>query len=111
VQSNPYLKRLYRFYNKKYFNGELPDIWLIFGQARVWKKARLGKRTCAATFFEDGHPIGIAIRYYETKNFGYIRADLLHELIHVARPKAGHGRAFKQELRRLMMAGAFDDIL
>jgi hypothetical protein len=111
VQSSPYLKRLYRQYNKKYFGGCLPKIWLIFGQAREWRASKLGKTTCAATFFEDGVPIGIAIRYYKNKSTNYFKTDLLHELIHVANPRASHGPAFKKELRRLMAAGAFDNLL
>ena len=111
MDSSPYLKRLYREYNRKYFGGSLPKIWLIFGQAREWRASKLGKTTCAATFFEDGKPIGIAVRYYKHKSTNYFKADLLHEMAHVANPRANHGRAFKREMRRLMMAGAFDNIL
>lgn len=111
MRSNRALKKLYREYNRKFFGNTLPKIWLIFGQAREWKKARLGKTTCAATFFEGGKPIGIAIRYYKHKGSQYCKTDLLHEMCHVARPRAGHGPAFKEEIRRLMLAGAFDKLV
>lgn len=112
MRSHPWLKRLYREYNKKYFDNKLPnDIWVIFGGARDWRTAKLSKNTCAATFFEDHKPIGIAIRYYRFKTGPYVKSDLLHEMIHVARPRVGHGRTFKQEVRRLAALGALDNIL
>lgn len=111
MRSHPTLKRLYREYNRRYFAGKLPNIWIIFGQAREWRASKLGKTTCAATFYEDGIPIGIAIRYYKHKGVQYVKTDLLHEMIHVSKPRANHGPAFKKELRRLMDAGAFDNLV
>lgn len=111
MRSNPWLKKLYRQYNKKYFGNKLPDIWVDFGDARTWRQARLSKNTCAATFIDNGKPIGILIRYYKFKGSAYTKADLLHELCHVAHPRAGHGKVFQDEIKRLVDEGAFKGIL
>ena len=112
MKSHPYLRRLYRKYNKKYFNNQLPDIPVAFASPGTFHRAGLGKKTCAVTLFEpDYRPKAIIIRHYPSKNWCYIKSDLLHELVHVAHPRWNHGRNFKAEIRRLAAEGAFDDIL
>jgi hypothetical protein len=109
---NKQLSRLYRLYNKKYFNNELPNIDIDFQSPRRFKADGHGKRTCAVTIFQHGKPVAIYIKRYANKEWPYIKCDLLHEMIHVSLPcRCNHGPRFKKELRRLMKAGAFDRIL
>lgn len=112
MRSNPWLKKLYRQYNRKYFGNKLPlDIFVVFGNARTWRSARISKNSAAVTFIKGGKPLGIVIRYYKHKGRPYIKCDLLHEMIHVAHPRASHGPIFKQEVRRLAALGALDKLL
>lgn len=103
------LKSWYRFYNKKFFGGELPDDCDVF-----WKKPL--HRTDAASlnhYTATGRPV-IYIRplFYDAEM--YFCLLLLHEMIHLllkvrGRPKrvyAGHGKEFIAEQKRLTELGA-----
>jgi predicted metal-dependent hydrolase len=106
------LSRLYREYNRKYFNNQLPTIEVDFLTPRTFATHKLGKRSCAVTLYENRKPFAIYIKRHPKKEWPYIKCDLLHEMIHVSLPyRINHGPRFKKELRRLMKAGAFDAIL
>jgi SprT-like family len=109
-RSHPHLQRLYRRYNRKYFGGRLPTIYIQFLAPGQFKKNGLGRATCAVTCFEDGSPVAIYISANRLKTWRYIKADLLHEMCHVAHPKAQHGPAFENEMKRLAAAGAFKGV-
>lgn len=112
MRSHPWLKKLYRQYNRKYFGNKLPnDIFVVLGQSYEWRVARVSKNTSAVTFIKGGKPLGIMVRWYKNKGRSYIKTDLLHEMIHVAHPRAGHGPVFKREVRRLAALGALDNLL
>ncbi len=111
MRSNRTLKRLYRQYNKKFFNNNLPNIPVGFASPSDLLKAGLGKKTCAVTLFDKGKPTAIYIKRYKRKEWPYIKADLLHEMAHVALPfRVNHGPRFQEEMLRLAQAGAFKKI-
>ena len=110
MRSHPYLKRLYRQYNRKYFGGQLPNICVRFGNAQAMKQAGVPRGTLAATLLSNGKPYAIVIRDYANKSWRYIKADLLHELVHVAHPRADHGPVFENEMKRLANLGAFKGV-
>ena len=110
MRSNPTLKKLYRLYNKKYFGGRLPDVLVSFVTPKDMKRNGLGKATCAVTCFNEGLRPAIFISRNPFKTWGYIRADLLHEMCHIARPRASHGKVFQDEMKRLAKLNAFAEI-
>lgn len=96
------LRRLYNFYNRKFFNSALPsDIELIWSPCDDAN----GK-----TDWIDGH-WRIRIDPALQAQPRFTRIVMLHEMIHVAKPKANHGRVFKSERQRLWDAGAFDRLI
>jgi hypothetical protein len=110
LQNNSYLKRLYNEYNKKYFYGKLPNIVVGYVTTRQLKRDRVQKGTCAFTSFDPKvrtMPIAIGIHFDRSKSMTYIKADLLHEMAHVANPRANHGLVFQKEMKRIAQAGAF----
>ena len=114
VHNNTYLKRLYNSYNKQFFGGKLPDILVGYATTKQFQRHRVKKGTCAFTSFDDDthtKPTAIVIHYFPGKSTLYIKADLLHEMIHVSKSRAEHGNVFKKERRRILLAGAFDNIL
>jgi SprT-like family len=102
------LQTIYRTYNRKYFDGELPDIQVGFNEldglyatlaVSVW------------TSEEDGleHTM-LQIHVDPAKHFGaeQLRATVLHEMAHVkCLPDRHHGKKFKEEMTRLFLRGAF----
>jgi hypothetical protein len=113
VRSHPTLKRIYREYNRKYFGGRLPNVDINFISPGQMKKCfGLARATCAVTCFKKGTitPVAIYISKNKYKIWRYVRADLLHELVHVDRPRADHGPVFENEMKRLAAAGAFKGI-
>ena len=110
VYSHPYLQKLYRQYNKKYFGGKLPAIRINFVSPADMKKSGLGRGTCAVTCFENGVAVAVYISITRYKTWRYIKSDILHELCHIAHPKAEHGPVFENEMKRLASAGAFKGI-
>ena len=113
LQNNSYLKRLYNQYNKKYFDGRLPNILVGYVTTRQLKQARVKKGTCAFTSFDPKFttiPVAIGIHFNRSKSMTYIKADMLHEMAHVANPRANHGPVFQKEMKRIAQAGAFIDV-
>jgi len=113
MRSDRYLKRLYRYYNRKFFGNKLPNIIVGFSSPADLVKKGHGKKTCAVTLFDDNDaPEAILIKRYPHKHWSYIKLDLLHELCHVALPASvNHGPRFKSEMKRLERAGAFRKLL
>jgi len=112
VQSNRTLKKLYREYNRKYFAGKLPGLPINFLTPGQMKKYfGVARATCAITCFKKGTytPDSIYISMNQFKPWRYVRADLLHELCHVSKPRASHGKVFQDEMLRIAKLGAFED--
>jgi SprT-like family protein len=104
------LKKLYREYNRRYFGGRLPDALVAFVTPAEMKRSGLGKATCAVTCLNKKRPPAIYISRNKFKTWGYIRADLLHEMCHVSKPRANHGKVFQDEMLRIAKLGAMNDV-
>jgi len=111
MRSDPTLRRIYREYNRKWFNGALPAIPVVWGETRRFPRSE-GKSTLALTNFEANSPMQIvfAPRLRKNKEWNLVRCTMLHEMCHVALPYkvAPHGRAFQNLMRDHAMRGAFD---
>ncbi len=113
VHNNAYLKRLYNMFNKKYFYGDLPDIVVGYATTKQFKSNRVKRGTCAFTSYDDEKhtkAVAIVIHTHPGKSMAHIKSDLIHEIAHVAHPRADHGKAFQDEMKRLAQAGAFEGI-
>lgn len=111
------LQYLYDSLNYKYFRLKLPTVQVgyyygsherkNYGSTIRLNKASYPNYICLNPLFRD---------WIKTNE-----ATLLHEMCHVKlhtlcaqtgkRPGASHGPQFKAELRRLILAGAFDELL
>ena len=106
------LQRWYQRYNKKYFDNSLPSTVDVGWDLEEPDAAR----TDAIVFKqeEDGIAMTMAcIRLDPKKHIGSTdaRFSLLHEMCHLKlAPWAHHGKKFNNEMRRLAMLGAFDDL-
>jgi hypothetical protein len=94
------LRRWYRTYNRRYFNGELPpNIPLKLVEDRDHRGYVLGEKRESCT-------IAINEAYYWDTGIG--RMTLLHEMVHVKLcPYPNHGPRFQEEMQRLAASGAF----
>jgi hypothetical protein len=98
------LKRWYCSFNRKYFNGELPE------DLQIWWEP-LGpnaQETVLVVDGEDGNPPELAIKVDPSMAMfpKLTKLLLLHECIHVKLwPRQGvkdHGRLFDEEMQRLL---------
>ena len=110
MRASSYLKGLYNFYNAKYFNNELPKGTKLFFVYKIGKSKSPEKSNCASTYFYADKPPVILIQRTKVKSMRYVAADLLHELVHVAKPRADHGKVFQEEMLRLAKMGAFEQV-
>lgn len=118
------MQRDYAFYNRKYFRGKLPHAELYFSDNRnPVSLSRLPQREIA--FWEadtlaeesvwkgkglpDVHEIRFARVFRRHTGLALWRIVLLHEMIHVKH--SGHGKKFQREKKRLIRAGALDNLI
>ena len=107
--------RLYNHYNREFFGGRLPDGVKLYYAPRLDKvNTKDGKHrsTCAVTYFYKEGPPKIIIRKTPASNMRHRASDLLHEMVHVAKPNADceaqdPNSVFQKEMKRLAKAGAF----
>src|SRR5450631_196954 len=101
--TNRSLKRWYGHYNRKYFQGRLPDIAVRFAKI---SRVLLGVST------RIGDEWVVVEISKELKGWNRLtRCILLHEMAHVSLPiKIMHGPKFEKEMRRIAKAGAFRGI-
>lgn len=102
-QPDPQLKRWFRQYNQKYFDGGLPSDTRI---SYCWVTKAHGNCNLESDgkFHIRINPDGTGTR--EARKF-----TLLHEMCHVKLwPNGAHGKAFNQEMLRLATAGAFEGL-
>jgi hypothetical protein len=118
MRASSYLKKLYNLYNDRFFGGKLPKGVKLYYAPKLDKvNTNNGKHrsTCAVTyFFTDREPI-IVVRKTKTSNMRHIASDLMHEMVHVAKPTADceskrRNSTFQNEMRRLAAAGAFHGV-
>lgn len=106
MRTAPKLKARYNHYNKRYFNGRLPDGVTVGWSDSLWRTGVLGQ--------VDGYSDGsFEIRIArELARFPVVsELVLLHETTHVAlyergHYRGGHGNKFQREMLRLARAGA-----
>lgn len=94
------LKRLFNYYNRKYFNGELPVDTHI-----SWSPLDGAHGKCWVTekIIHIDPPL--------QSHVNYLRIIVLHEMAHLKHPRANHGKKFQDEMDRLYAAGAFRGLL
>lgn len=109
MRSNRALKKLFHTYNRRYFGGRLPDCYVHFTSPKDLEKNGLGKATCAITFLKGYQKPAIFISANKFKSWKYVKSDLLHEMCHVSKPRADHGKVFQDEMLRIARMGAFED--
>lgn len=97
--SDPQLKRWFRRYNRRYFDGTLPsDVRISY----CWVTKAHGN----CSLDPDGK-FHIRINPDSTGTREGRRFTLLHEMVHVKLwPVCTHGKAFDAEMLRLAKAGA-----
>lgn len=96
------LARWYREFNRKWFDGRLPD------DTDVLYAPYEG--ACGLVWHEEGSFI-IQINPAYAVDSRMVKFTLLHELCHIAlHPDQSHGRAFQTEMKRLATSGAFKGI-
>ena len=118
MRASSYLKKLYNLYNKRFFEGKLPEGVKLYYAPKLDKvNTADGKHrsTCAVTYFFADVPPIVVIRRTRTSNMRHIASDLLHELAHVAKPNAdcedkNPNSVFQKEMKRLAKAGAFHGV-
>jgi hypothetical protein len=98
------LTLLYQELNQKYFDGKCPAIEIFF--------QRMASKTMGHTRTLNGKKaVLIAINSRYKGHERIVEETLLHEMVHAAHPTWDHGANFRRETRRLILAGALDDIL
>jgi predicted SprT family Zn-dependent metalloprotease len=92
------LKRWFNFYNKRYFNSELPANTRLFWSPLTRNHAHM-----------EDYEIHLdpALQLFPK----FMRIMLLHEMVHLHNPRLGHGKKFQDEIERLWIAGAFIPLL
>lgn len=110
MRASSYLKGLYNLYNYKYFNNELPTGTKLYFVHRIGKSKSPEKSNCASTYFFIDGPPTILIQRTKVKSMRYVVSDLLHEMSHISKPRADHGKVFQKEMLRLAKQGAFTDV-
>lgn len=105
MQSDRRLKLAYNQYNKKYFDGELPEGTILY-----WEPiAKCDGVTCPVWEVSDGCFI-IKIDPALKSEPCWWRLVLLHEMCHVKlwrqHPKHEHGKVFEDEKDRIYALGA-----
>ena len=118
MRASSYLARLYNHYNREFFDGKLPEGVKLYYAPKLDKvDTRDGKHrsTCAVTYFYKEAPPKIIIRKTATSNMRHIASDLLHEMVHVAKPETdcedrNPDSVFQKEMKRIAKAGAFQNV-
>ena len=108
---SPEMAGRYDFYNETYFKGRLPPMRIYYGPlAREKTPFSYG----VTAFTRRNRALYIVLNK-KLKGLGKEVSCLvlLHEMLHVKLEgsDSGHGRLFHKEKRRLLLAGAFDDLI
>lgn len=118
MRSDPTLKRWFRVYNRRYFQSSLPAATKVLWAEEIQED--LGATTddpstahtmAATDVSRSPTPPEIYLNRRILPFWKVVRATLLHEMAHVAKPRAGHGAVFDAEIGRLWEMGAFKGLL
>lgn len=102
-----YAQDFYDWANQKYFKYQLPHVAVGF-----YKERNMDYYGCSFTPIKAKFVHTVVLNPYFKDWSKVNRITLLHEMVHVKlNGRHGHGPKFKKELRRLILAGAFDDLL
>ena len=110
MRASSYLKGLYNIYNRRYFNGKLPEDTRLYFVPKIGKSKSAEKSNCAVTYIYAEGPPAILIQKTKFKSMRYVVSDLLHEMSHLSKPRADHGKVFQGEMKRLADLGAFKEV-
>ena len=113
-------QRLYNRYNKLYFSGELPPC--IVGTAPLLKIEYVESKVLGkpeklsggeyALLSRDGdQPYIIIDKGTTVFHIVIARQSVLHEQIHLYLGTRGHGKEFKDQIRRIAALGALDTLI
>jgi hypothetical protein len=117
LPSNAKLKRAYLRYNDKYFNGQLPTTTIVrYADGREdydYAESRHKRRKYGAWLYRENPQVITIGKWLRNQGLWYdIYTTLLHEMNHqFLGPRVDHGSKFKEGMRRLVLLGAFDDLL
>jgi|SRR5579875_423972 len=126
VYSSASWKKLFDYYNKKYFKSKLDNNTVVIAAELAPKDLRKGRKTLNFGLLvrsnklktEDLcfiHPPIIVINVKIHESLSSMALTLLHEMIHLSlahkKLRNDHGREFKNEIRRLARLGAFDSLI
>ena len=103
------LKRWYRNFNKRFFNGSLTDdVELFYGNC-----VRDMHWYAYTSDFDDKEGFEICIDKQFENDETFAKILLLHEMIHIKTWKARkcHGEEFEKEIIRLVKIGAYKGLL
>lgn len=110
IEVDQYLMQRYKYLNKRYFSGRLPDDVLI-----GWDKSGEVKRdgSSVETIFTKRPKI--AFDPYVKPLHNYVEFSLLHEMVHLfvthyCPERRNHGRNFQRHMLILAAAGAFEKL-
>jgi len=104
---------MYHEFNEKYFGGRCPNIEVYTEDLSKTKVDREKERygyTAISCKTNRVKFIALNSRIAKWKDASLI--TLLHEMVHARYPRSeDHGPLFKKERRRLIVAGAFDELI
>jgi len=100
------MQDIFDTYNREYWDGKLPKTVIVWTGLPKQRYGETEKQT-------DGSFI-IRLDVIKNKEQNVAKTTLLHEMCHVktyGKDKTDHGDRWHAELHRIMLEGAFDDIV
>jgi len=106
------LEKIYRTYNRKFFDGRLPSDTRIFWNDEIAVSDRETDMTYGLTIQledEDTKHRFFTIYIHPTNHIdkSQVRMTVLHEMCHVSLGTGGHGKRFEEEMKRIALRDAF----
>jgi hypothetical protein len=105
--TNGQLRWWYRRLNRAYWGGRLPTP----GQILFRRKMRGEGHTVFLNLGREQIVAEVALSHRMQRIPSLCGIALLHEMAHVAKPRAGEGPEHKREIARLFRAGAYHGLL
>jgi hypothetical protein len=113
-------QRLYNRYNKLYFSGELPPcivgaaplLKIEYVENKVFGKSKkVSGGEYALLCWEDDQSYIILDKGTTVFHIVIAKQSVLHEQIHLYLGTRGHGKEFKDQIRRIAALGALDTLI
>lgn len=117
--SSKFLYTWYDHYNRRYFGGELPNDIALHFEIHEFMESKEKGHVLFGRYSRRSVNSGRGVRHdiainTDTRPFEeLVKQILLHEMVHVKLqgPGRAHGPRFRKEIRRLVRAGAYADLL